>query len=104
MLSYVLYRIALPSFLSLRREEDEESDPFSGPDTFSMTSPIIIRKRSIYLGWLGFRHSDSVVGSLWKITIFARQLAKGLPASPPPTPHPRLFPPTPVTAGLQGWA
>lgn len=29
MLSYVLYRIALPSFLSLRREEDEESDPFS---------------------------------------------------------------------------
>lgn len=54
---------------------------------------------SVYLGWLGFRHPDSVVGGLWKITIFARQLAKGL--------HPPLPPPhssTPVTAGLQGWA
>lgn len=51
---------------------------------------------SFYLGWLGFRHLDSVVGGLWKITIFARQLAKGcLPPAPPSTP---------ITAGLQGWA
>lgn len=55
--------------------------------------------RSIYLGWLGFRHPDSVVGGLWKITIFARQLARGCLLPPPPPSSPN-----PITAGLQGWA
>ena len=44
---------------------------------------------SIYLGWLGFRHPDSVVGGLWKITIFARQLARGCLSPPLLFLHPR---------------
>lgn len=43
--------------------------------------------------WLGFRHPDSVVGGLWKITIYAGHFAKAASCSPP---HHT----TPLTTGL----
>lgn len=60
---------------------------------------VFLDQGSVSFRWLGFRHPDSVVGGLWKITIFAGHLAKTACCSPPPhTPPP--FTTRPAGAGL----